>query len=306
MKDIAIEIFLASYENMSISKAAKELYFSKQSVSHIIKTLETELGVELFQGDRSGLHPTKAADELYSIFKSFKMDIRKIEEFYKIKKNPYSVTIADNNFETISSYFTASLEKYYHESVLYSYVNEDSQEVYNMLLNKQCDIGIFAIPKTLEASVRESFKFKNIQLQLLLTTEPCVIVNKNHPLAKLDIITSKDLKGFKRIDLIRSKEREWYFNNYFKDNHINLNAEINSNSISNIIASLKLLDYYFISVYSPKDNPYIYDLKMIPFKGTSIEILMFLGYNTEASFDKVAEHFIKLVRKHYTGDENEN
>lgn len=306
MNSNEIEIFLLVYERRSISKVAKDLYFSKQNISKILKSLESMLRVELFKRDNNGVTPTAECDELYNVLMYLKSNLGNIGDFYMLKKNPYSVRIADNNFESIMKYFNMAIEKYSDDSVLYSYENQDAQEIYNMLLNKKCEIGIFAVPKELEKKVIKECELKNINLELLLETGPSIVVSEIHPLAKLESVTPKDLKDFKRIDLIRTNERKWYFNKYLNCNDISTEADMKTNSISNITASLEILDYYFISIYSKKDMEYLSGLRMLPLKETGLEIVMFLGYNTEANFDKVAECFMELVKKHYKGDKVES
>lgn len=54
-----IETFLCAADNLSFSDAAKSLHLSQPSVSHQIKTLEQELGVELFKRSSTGLELTE-------------------------------------------------------------------------------------------------------------------------------------------------------------------------------------------------------------------------------------------------------
>lgn len=299
MNNKEIEIFLVAYEKKSISKAARELFFTKQNVSTSLMNFENEFGKILFKRDSRGLQPTEECHKLYNIIKNLKVDIGNLEEYYTLKKNPYSVRIADNNFQSIAGYFNRALEKYSIDSVLYSYENEEAQEIYNMLLNKKCEIGIFAIPKELESDIRKKCELHNIQLEFLLESDPCIVVKETHPLANLDIITPKDLKEFRRLDIIRPSGRDWYFNKYLSDNNISINSDMKTNSISNIYTVLKLTEYYFIGIHSKNDEDSIQGLKMIPFKESGLRIQIFLGYNKEANFDNVAEHFMELVRGHY-------
>lgn len=54
-----IQTFLCAADNLSFSEAAKQLHLSQPSVSHQIKTLEQDLGVELFKRSSSGLELTE-------------------------------------------------------------------------------------------------------------------------------------------------------------------------------------------------------------------------------------------------------
>lgn len=61
MADInKIETFLRAAETLSFSEAAKQLHLSQPTVSHHVKTLEQEMGVELFARTNTGLELTEA------------------------------------------------------------------------------------------------------------------------------------------------------------------------------------------------------------------------------------------------------
>jgi LysR family transcriptional regulator, low CO2-responsive transcriptional regulator len=55
-----IETFLSAAENLNISEAAKQLHLSQPTVSQHIKSLELELGAELFARSNTGLRLTEA------------------------------------------------------------------------------------------------------------------------------------------------------------------------------------------------------------------------------------------------------
>ena len=59
-----VETFICAAENSSLSDAAKLLHLSQPGVSHQIKLLEQELGVQLFTRSNIGLHLTEAGQLL--------------------------------------------------------------------------------------------------------------------------------------------------------------------------------------------------------------------------------------------------
>ena len=62
--------FLVVYETKNISKAAEFLYISQPAVSHNIKELEKQLGVQLFFKKSNGMSTTSEADLLYKYISS--------------------------------------------------------------------------------------------------------------------------------------------------------------------------------------------------------------------------------------------
>ncbi len=57
---IKLKSFLHAAENLSFSEAAKHLHLTQSTISHHIKTLETDLGVELFTRSGSNVKLTEA------------------------------------------------------------------------------------------------------------------------------------------------------------------------------------------------------------------------------------------------------
>ena len=69
MTSLQIQYFLATVRQMSFTKAAAELYITQPSLSKQISTLESELGVELFDRSvKTKLHLTPAGALLRDFF----------------------------------------------------------------------------------------------------------------------------------------------------------------------------------------------------------------------------------------------
>ena len=62
--------FLVVYETQNISRAADLLYISQPAVSHNIKELEKQLGIQLFYKKANGMSSTNEADILYKYISS--------------------------------------------------------------------------------------------------------------------------------------------------------------------------------------------------------------------------------------------
>lgn len=75
-----LETFLWSAEHLSFSEAAKQLHITQPTISHHIKSLETELGVQLF--DRSGprLQLTEAGRSLLPWARKLIQDSNELQE----------------------------------------------------------------------------------------------------------------------------------------------------------------------------------------------------------------------------------
>jgi DNA-binding transcriptional LysR family regulator len=72
--------FIVVYETSNISKAAELLYISQPAVSHNIKELEKQLGIQLFYKKANGVSATNEADILYKYISSAFNSILKGEQ----------------------------------------------------------------------------------------------------------------------------------------------------------------------------------------------------------------------------------
>lgn len=61
-----LRCFIAVAQNMNFRQAAKQLYISQPAVTHQIQSLETELGIPLFQRTQHHIQLTEAGSSLYS------------------------------------------------------------------------------------------------------------------------------------------------------------------------------------------------------------------------------------------------
>jgi DNA-binding transcriptional LysR family regulator len=75
-----LESFLHAAEHLSFSEAAKLLRVTQPTISHHIKTLESELGVELFDRSAPGLRLTEAGRALLPWTRKLIQDSREMEE----------------------------------------------------------------------------------------------------------------------------------------------------------------------------------------------------------------------------------
>jgi DNA-binding transcriptional LysR family regulator len=75
-----LKSFLHAAEYLSFSEAAKQLHITQPTISHHIKMLETELGVELFDRSTSRLRLTEAGRSLLPWTRKLIQDSRELQE----------------------------------------------------------------------------------------------------------------------------------------------------------------------------------------------------------------------------------
>lgn len=92
-----LKYFLAVAKNQSFTKAAQEMHISQPSISKMIKNMEDELGVPLFQRDKRKIELTDAGHALYQqtheIINSFENLTTTISNIVNLKKGHIKIGI---------------------------------------------------------------------------------------------------------------------------------------------------------------------------------------------------------------------
>ena len=140
-----IEIFYHIYREGSITKAARALNVSQPALSKSISYTEDKLGFKLFNRVSKKLVPTDEANELYEYAS---MVIFQLDSFNNTAKDLMPLSSNDINVGTTPSIMQTLmpeiLEKYkkYSLNSGFNFINLNSNELLNRLVNKSLDIVI--------------------------------------------------------------------------------------------------------------------------------------------------------------------
>ena len=165
--------FLVVYETSNISKAAELLYISQPAVSHNIKELEKQLGVQLFYKRANGMSATSEADTLYryisSAFNSIWKGEMTISDMAELKTGV--VKIGTQSYLSIlflADIITEFRQKY--PSIKIEVTCKSSQELMNMLQTQNIDILIENQPI--------SFEKNKIEVKYIKSYAHCFITSE--------------------------------------------------------------------------------------------------------------------------------
>ena len=183
-----IESFIYLYQERNISKASEKLYISQQGLSRQIQSLESELGVVLFDRSNSGVEPTSVCKLLYSHYKKmydeYLSTMSTLNEYKRKISNSYSVAFAYGVTNSLSSDFMFDYQKQNPKVNLE--IEEWSQATcIQKLLKRELDAAFLVTP----------LDHKLIKCTSLIEGEMIIAIHKSHPLA-----FGNDPIEFRRLD----------------------------------------------------------------------------------------------------------
>ncbi len=108
--------FIQIYEDLSITKAAKELYISQQGLSKALKNLESELNIVLFKRTNQGLFPTDKSRLLYERCRSILIEYDEMLEFLHFDQAEKKSSVRIGITNTIDSRLIANTISSFHKA----------------------------------------------------------------------------------------------------------------------------------------------------------------------------------------------
>ena len=180
-----VKIFLYVIDSGSLTKAASAFGYTTSGISHMMSTMEEEVGFPLLIRSRSGVVPTANANRLIPILRSqLSWDEQLQQTISDISgMNSGSITIAA--YSSIAGQWLPTVISRFHRdypAIEINLLEGTWQEVANYLSEHRADMGFY--------SYQPSIKYHWVPLR---NDKMVVIVPMNHPLAEQSSVKLSDL-----------------------------------------------------------------------------------------------------------------
>lgn len=182
----------------SISKASKNLYVAQPYLSKLLKELEEEIGITIFNRNIKGVELTDEGKEFINHVRPLLEQKKKIIEMYSHHKADPAMYIAISTqrypfvikafIEFFKKKITNKFEIHIREVGMYKVIND--------VYEKRSSLGIIFISELTEKFLKKVLTSKDIEFYEIVKLTPCVFFHKNHPLAQNTEINLNELYNF--------------------------------------------------------------------------------------------------------------
>jgi DNA-binding transcriptional LysR family regulator len=187
MIDLAkLQTFLHVAQSMSFSEAATQLHLTQPTISHHIKMLERDLGVELFERSGSGLRLTEAGDLLLPRARKLMREVFEIQQLMQSLEDKIVGQLRIACSTTTGKYILPQFAARFHDlhpGVNISILRCTSPLVVPQLLKEEADLGVVSYDACGDGMECQEFFNDHIVL----------IVPANHPWASRQYIDPSEL-----------------------------------------------------------------------------------------------------------------
>lgn len=207
-----LEYFVTVCETLNFTKAAKRFFISQTAVTQQIKSLENELGIELFYRNNRHVEMTPAGKIFLEDAKAI---LRRTEDArFRLSTSNVNTTgylkigyIPGYDKGMLPSIIADFLDQY--PNISPSFVRGNVENLYSRLLAEELDI-IFNISYTMEHLTELNYKIiKKYPLYAL--------VPSSHPLAHRSKIKFEELEGYAMVDIQKDTMHSGEANAHMQD-----------------------------------------------------------------------------------------
>lgn len=182
-----LKIFVAVYQYMNVTKAAKELHMAQPSVTRSVQELEMYYGIRLFDRFNHRLYRTVCADELYARAVHILESVQELDNIIRNRSELEELHIGGTM--TMGSFILPEVISEFHKirpTVQVSVEVSKSSDIQQGILDNRLDLAL----------IEENVNNEYLEKEYLCTDYMCLIFPKEHPLAKKKRICMNDIAQY--------------------------------------------------------------------------------------------------------------
>ncbi len=182
----------------SISQAAKELLLTQPYLSNMLKDLESELHITIFERTRKGVRLTDEGKSFLSNAKPMIDHEKYLLEMYSRKKRdiPFNFTISLQHYPFAIEAFFHFFQKCSPKRFSVHIRECCMEQVISDVFEQRSELGIIFISNSTENFVRKYLSSRSLEFNEIIELMPYVFFRKDHPMASMDTICLEEMLAY--------------------------------------------------------------------------------------------------------------
>ena len=184
----------------SLNKAAESLLVAQPNLSRLVKELEVDLGITIFNRSAKGMTLTPEGEEFIGYANEILRQIDHVDKIYKQgipKKQKFSVSVPRACY--ISEAFAQFSKKLTFDSAEIFYNETNTERTIQNILDYDYQIGIIRYAAKFDKEFKIMLEEKGLSYEMITEFSYSLIMSADSPLASKEEITFDDLAGLIEI-----------------------------------------------------------------------------------------------------------
>lgn len=196
----------------SINEAAKVLFISQPSLTSALKSLEEELGFDIFLRSKTGISLTAKGSEFLGYAKSV------VEQYDILDAKFISQNVAKRSFQVSMQHYTFAVNAFVEVIKLYGMDEYEFEihetktyEVIENVKNQKSEIGVLYMNDYNRVVLSKILGDANIEFVPLFDCNIYVYMSKSNPLARKEVIEMQELDEYPCLAFAQGDYNSFYF-----------------------------------------------------------------------------------------------
>ena len=203
---------VALSEESSINDAAKKLFVSQPALTAALKTLEEEVGFDIFLRTKSGISLTVKGIEFLGYAKSVLEQYNILEsKFIDGKNTKRSFSVSMQHYTFAVQAFVAVIKQYGMDEYEFEIHETKTHEVIDNVKNQRSELGVIYENEFNKSVLTRILGEANLQFTPLFDCGIYAYMSKSNPLSKKKKVTLKDLEKYPCLAFVQGDQNSFYF-----------------------------------------------------------------------------------------------
>lgn len=281
-----LKYFVQTAKTLNFSEAARALFVTQSTLSQQIRSLEEELGVELFIRTSHSVALTESGEHLLPVAEKTLQDANQcILEISDLKQMLSGVLNIGITY-TFAPILTETIREFSRQfpGVKLNITCQTMSVVLDMLKKREVDFVLCFKPDVMD---------EDIAAHVLFDNKLCAIVSKNHPLAKSSQLSLDELRSQVFAMPAVSTQARNAFDNAFPGEYEKLNVRVDINEVTvllDVVSATKMVTFLSEATLHHRD-----DLVAIPLDASNTRMEGCVHTLKKTYRKRAAEEFIRIL-----------
>ena len=195
----------------SFNEAAKQLFVAQSSLSVSVRSLEQELGIQIFKRSSNGVYLTEAGAEFAQYAKQIVEQSDFVLQRYSTDAVGTHLYVATQHYDFVADVFATILAQMDEPQYRFSLQERKTHEVIELTANGHSDIGFLAIKGNDLAIMERYLNKRSLVFTPVLQAKPHVYVRKGHKLSRQTVIAAAALKDYPCLSYEQGEHSSTFF-----------------------------------------------------------------------------------------------
>ncbi|WP_416181388.1 LysR family transcriptional regulator [Acidaminococcus timonensis] len=207
-----LRYIVAIAEAGTFSAAARELFITQPSLTKMVRELEKEMNIQIFERTNKGVHLSRDGEIFLGYARQVLEQADLLETRYKKKAGgKQEFTVSTQHYSFAVNAFVDLIKEYGGDTYDFSLQETQTYTIIDDVAHMRSEIGILYYNEFNRAVLHKIFKANDLEFRELFVAKPHVFLNSDHPLAGRKSVSMEELAPYPYLSYLQGDHNTFYF-----------------------------------------------------------------------------------------------